>query len=349
MIVQQQSQPLAQAAPAANMAVAGSAPQAAYKNNVASYMKKEMNREICTFLASGQAKTGFPNLDQIIGHLFPGFYVLGAGSSLGKTTFALQLADQLIRDCEPVIYFTMEQSQLELVSKCIARRVALKCRTAPKYAVTALEVRRGASSQDIKDAYDELLLDADVFTIVQGDFSTDMSEIENTVEDYVKAVGKVPIIVIDYLQIIQEGQMMTDKAKVDGITKRLKILQRKYNAVVIAISSINRANYLLPIDFESFKESGSIEYSADVVWGLELQIINDQAFTTAKNDAQRRKLMAAAKAACPRKVELVCLKNRFGIATYRTGFLYYPQFELFTPDPNFKQIAVAGSMPQIIV
>lgn len=80
---------------------------------------------------------------------------------------------------------------------------------------------------------------------------------------------------VDYLQIVQEDSQMTDKAKIDSITKRLKILQRKHNAVVMVISSINRANYMLPIDFESFKESGSIEYSADVVWGLQLQIINE--------------------------------------------------------------------------
>lgn len=319
-----------------------------YKNNVTSYMKKELHQEINSFIASGGAKTGFVNLDGVIGNLYPGFYVLGAGSSLGKTTFLLQMADQLIADCEPVIYFTMEQSQLELVTKSLSRRTALKCRANPQYAKTAIQIRKGDVSQVVQDAYHDYLQDTDIFTIIQGDFSTNMDEIYRIVDDYVKTTGKIPIIMVDYLQIVQEDQS-TDKAKVDYITKRLKVLQRTYNTVVIAISSINRGNYMLPIDFESFKESGSIEYSADVVWGLQLQILNDPAFTQAKNPAQRRKLIAMAKAMSPRQVELVCLKNRYGIASYSCGFLYYPQYDLFTPDPNYKTGIAVSQTPRIII
>lgn len=319
-----------------------------YKDNVSSYMKTKLRPEINSFIASGNMKTGYANLDGIIGNLYPGFYVLGAGSSIGKTTFLLQMADQLITDCEPVIYFTMEQSQLELVTKSLSRRTALKCRASPQYAKTAIQIRKGDITQVVQDAYQDYLQDTDIFTIIQGDFSTDMKEIYRVVEDYVQTTGKVPVIMIDYLQIIQEDQP-TDKAKVDYITKSLKVLQRKYNAVVIAISSINRGNYMLPIDFESFKESGSIEYSADVVWGLQLQVLNDPAFSQAKNPAQRRKLIAIAKAASPRQVELVCLKNRYGIASYSCGFLYYPQYDLFTPDTNYKSATVVCPTPRIIV
>lgn len=168
-----------------------------------------------------------------------------------------------------------------------------------------------------------------------------------TYEENVKR-AQVPIIMVDYLQIIQEDQA-TDKAKVDYITKSLKVLQRTYNTVVIAISSINRGNYMLPIDFEAFKESGSIEFSADVLWGLQLQILNDPAFAQAKNQSQRRKLMAMAKAASPRQVELVCLKNRYGIASYSCGFLYYAQYDLFTPDPNYKTTTMVCPTPRIII
>lgn len=261
-----------------------------FTDNVSTYMRKKLSNEIKSFILSSNIQTGFSNLDKIIGKLYPGFYVLGAGSSIGKTTFLLQMADQMINDGKQVIYFT----------------------------------------------------------IVQGDFTTNIASINKTVDDYVKATNAVPVIMIDYLQIIQED-MLTDKAKVDYITKSLKILQRKYNTVVIAVSSINRSNYLLQIDFEAFKESGSIEYSADVVWGLQLQILNDPTFAQAKNVSQRRKLIAMAKAASPRKVELVCLKNRYGIASYSCGFLYYPQYDLFTPDISYKNSIVACPTPQTII
>lgn len=320
-----------------------------YKDNVSAYMKKQFNSDIQTFALSSNIVTGFPNLDKIIDRLYPGFYVLGAVSSIGKTSFLLQIADQMANNAEHVIYFTLEQSKLELVSKSLSRLTANKCRTNPKYAKTAIQIRKGDITQVVVDAYHDYLNDADYFTIVQGNFSTDLVTIEKTVEDYVKATGITPIVIVDYLQIVQEQQIHSDKEKVDYITRGLKILQQKYNTVVIAISSINRSNYLNPIDFESFKESGSIEYSADVIWGMQFQILNEPTFLQAKNVVQRRKMITMAKAATPRKIELTCLKNRYGIASYSCGFLYYPQFDLFTPDINYKTLPVGSSLPNIII
>ena len=48
------------------------------------------------------------------------------------------------------------------------------------------------------------------------------------------------------------------------------------------VSSLNRLNYTMPIELESFKESGSIEYTLDVVWGLELSILSDLKMQTAE-------------------------------------------------------------------
>ena len=76
------------------------------------------------FMQSKDRKTGFSNLDEQIGNLYPGLYVLGAISSLGKTTFACQLADQLSHQGEHVLYFSLEQSKYELVAKGLARLIA---------------------------------------------------------------------------------------------------------------------------------------------------------------------------------------------------------------------------------
>jgi hypothetical protein len=82
---------------------------------------------------------------------------------------------------------------------------------------------------------------------------------------------------------------------------------------------------------------------------MQLQILNDQIFTSSKGIAQKRALIATAKAESPRKVELVCLKNRYGIASYRCGFYYYPQFDLFRPDPNYNHPMMHNKAPQIIL
>ena len=86
-----------------------------------------------------------------------------------------------------------------------------------------------------------------------------------------------------------------------------------------------------PIDFESLKESGGIEYTCDVIWGLQLQCLNQGEFDKQNNIKERRKIIKEAKAADPRKIELVCLKNRYGRATFSCYFDYFPKYDLFQP------------------
>ena len=80
---------------------------------------------------------------------------------------------------------------------------------------------------------------------------------------------KTPVICLDYLQIVPSGKETT-KQGVDDSVRKLKKFQRDINTTLIVISSFNRANYTQGVSYESFKESGNIEYSADVVWGLQL-------------------------------------------------------------------------------
>ena len=100
------------------------------------------------------------------------------------------------------------------------------------------------------------------------------------------------------------------------------------------MASVNRSNYLTPIDFESLKESGGIEYTADVIWGLQLQCLNADLFDKAATEIKaKREMIKQAKAEEPRKIELVCLKNRYGIANFSCYFDYYAAKDLFEEMP----------------
>ena len=95
-----------------------------------------------------------------------------------------------------------------------------------------------------------------------------------SVGKYIKETGVNPVVIVDYLQVIAPtDKRMLTKDVVDSNVRALKKLQKDNDLVVILVSSLNRQNYLTPIDFESFKESGGIEYTADVIWGLQLSVI----------------------------------------------------------------------------
>ena len=67
-------------------------------------------------------KTGFSNIDEFSNFL-PGIYVLGGLPALGKTTFALQLSNQLAHSGETCILCSFEMSAGYLYSKLLAQEI----------------------------------------------------------------------------------------------------------------------------------------------------------------------------------------------------------------------------------
>ena len=137
------------------------------------------------------------------------------------------------------------------------------------------------------------------------------------------------------MKMWSQRNSQSTKEKIDSTVTELKRISRELDITVIVISSLNRANYLTPVDFESLKESGSIEYSADVIYGLQLRCINEDLFSKEGKLKEKRERIRTAKAASPREIELLCLKNRYGISSFSCFFNYYPENDLFTPATDF--------------
>jgi replicative DNA helicase len=298
-------------------------------DNVADYISQFMGDDIERF--KQDVKTGFPNLDEKSGGLYAGLYTVAAISSLGKTTFCAQLADQLAEAGQDVIFFSLEQSRLELVSKSIARLTAQKD---PAQAVDSLQIRKGRGGKIAREAAREYVQKVgDRLSVVEGNFNCNISFIGDYVRQYIRENKARPIVFIDYLQVLQpeetNGRTRSTKETVDTAVTALKRLSREMNLTIFIISSVNRANYLTPIDFESLKESGGIEYTCDVVWGLQFACLNEDLFSKDKKLKEKRERVNQAKNETPRKIELRCLKNRYGRANFSCSFDYFPRNDLF--------------------
>lgn len=325
-------------------AVRAAAAKVLKPDNIIDYLDNIFTKDIAQLKNYKEVKTGFSNLDNKIGSLYPGLYAIGAISSLGKTTFTHQIADQIAAAGHDVLFFSLEQSRFELASKSIAR---LTAQANIHNASNALSIRKGdifGTGSDKEKAVLKAYQDykravGDKISIIEGNFDTNIDTIKTTVENYIKNNGVKPIVIVDYLQVIQSdpAQKVTTREAIDIIVTELKRLSRDKDIVVIVISSLNRNNYLSPIDFESFKESGGIEYTSDVVWGLQLQAMNNDIFNKEKGLKEKRELVRKAKAENPRKIEFVCLKNRYGRSSFKIGFIYYPEFDYFEPDPSYTE------------
>lgn len=312
-------------------------------------------------LLSTSYKTGFGRLDEVSGGIYPGLYVLGALSGMGKTSYCLQMADQMAAAGQHVIYVTLEQSPAELVSKSLAR-IEYLTRHHPARSetrrITALDIRldpRHRQSPEYLRALETYKTQsADRLSLLVGTFTTTIDTICDHVVAHIAATGQKPIVIVDYLQIIKPapgaapgaGKDTALRQQIDEHVQRLKLLSRENVLPVIVICSLNRTNYFTPFDLDSIKESGGIEYTADVVWGLQLKCVHnmtEKALNMFARDhpelkiKDRRDLMELAKEQNPREMELVCAKNRFG-RCYKLDLWYDAQVDTF----SFEAPALLG-------
>lgn len=285
--------------------------------------------------------TGFKKLDELSGGLQSGLYFLAAISSLGKTTLASQLADNVAAAGKRVLYFSLEQSRAELVSKSLARQIAL---SDPLSKISSISIRRGFNQLETAQAATDYVKRTgfNLSIIEAGGQCVDAAYVKAVVEKF-----KPNVAIIDYLQIMDSKVNGTPREKIDRNVLELKRLSREKGITVFVISSINRNAYLSPIDFESFKESGGIEFSADVVYGLQLQALSESLFQTDKDVVKKRERIKQAKLEIPRKLELVCLKNRFGQTAFSVNFEYNPIQELFYEDSKPQWIHWAESVTEL--
>lgn len=111
------------------------------------------------------------------------------------------------------------------------------------------------------------------------DNNINIKTIEDKIKRHIAITNKKPFVVIDYLQIIQDtDKYLNDKQRIDKILTDLKRLARDNDITILLISSLNRGAYTQEISLDSFKDSGNIEYTADLLLGLQAEItenIND--------------------------------------------------------------------------
>ena len=290
--------------------------------------------------------TGFASLDTILdGGLYSGLYCIGAVSALGKTTFCLQMAENIAQAGHDVLIFSLETSEDELIAKGISRLTciySLQEYGNTEYAKTTRGILTGSRYESydktemnvIKKAISEYEKYGEHIYITEGMGDIGINEIKDNVERYIRLTGKYPVVFIDYLQIISPANFKyTDKQNIDKNVLELKRLSRDCHIPIVSISSFNRENYTAPVNLTSFKESGAIEYSSDVLIGLQYQGMDYCDGETDKaRDKRIRELISEqsykGQSGETQKIQIKVLKNRNGHKGNMT-IDFYPKFNYF--------------------
>jgi len=287
--------------------------------------------------------TGFENLDNILdGGFYPGLYFLGANSSTGKTSFLLQIADNIAQGGNIVLFFSLEMSANELIAKSLSRLSVINDIELYNSTIHAKTTRGILLGRFYDDTERELInksieqysdFGGNLF-ITEGVGNVGVQTIKEKAEAILKAKRKPPVVIIDYLQILAPFDLkMTDKQNTDKNVLELKRLSRDFGVPILGISSFNRENYSAPVRMASFKESGAIEYSSDVLIGLQYdgwdykegEKDNDR---LARLVAIRKKIRELGKNGSAQPIQAKILKNRNGVQD-ELFFNFFPRFNYF--------------------
>ncbi|MFA6513836.1 MAG: replicative DNA helicase [Patescibacteria group bacterium] len=210
--------------------------------------------------------TGFPDLDNVLAGLQKSdLIILAARPSVGKTSFALDIARQAaIKSKEGVGIFSLEMSKEQLVDRmlCSQANVSLwKMRTGN------LSDKEGDNDfAKIGEAMGKLA-EAPIYIDDSGTLSIMEIRAKARRLQMEKGLG---LIVIDYLQLMEGRGKYGDNRvqEIAEISRGLKSIARELNIPILALAQLSRAveaiSPAIP-KLSHLRDSGSIEQDADIV------------------------------------------------------------------------------------
>ena len=239
--------------------------------------------------------TGFSTLDKYITGLNKSdFILIGARPAMGKTSFALNLAQNVTMYAKKkCIFFSLEMSKKQLADRLLASFAGIPSQ---KLLTGELDKDEWARLGNAAGAFNdvELYLD-DTASITVPEIKSRVMRLKN-----------VDIIIIDYLSLIQAATKRDNRAQeVSEITRHLKMLAKDVMIPVVCCAQLNRGTEgrgkSHKPQLSDLRESGSIEQDADIV-----MFLYREEYYKGELDEEKQEDVDIS------KTELIVAKNRHG-------------------------------------
>lgn len=207
--------------------------------------------------------SGFYDLDAIIqGFQNSDLIIIAGRPSMGKTALCLKIAVNILKNYKvPILFFSLEMSKEQLIYRLLASETE----------VSNTQLRSGNISKEDWLRLNKIIRNLSSLPFFIDD-TPDLSiiDIRNKIKKIIFEQAQVGLIIIDYLQLMQNSKFQHDNRvqELSIITRSLKLLAREFNIPIITLSQLsrnveNRINKR-PI-LSDLRESGSIEQDADLV------------------------------------------------------------------------------------
>jgi replicative DNA helicase len=207
--------------------------------------------------------TGFADLDKMTSGLQPSdLIILAARPSMGKTSFALMLAENAAISAGAVVgMFSLEMSKESLVMRMLCSQGNIDAQRFRNGFLSRLEWAQIAKSLGV-------LADTKIFL----DDTPGLSVLEMRAKARRLAAEqkKLDLIIVDYLQLMSGSSKRVEsrQQEVSQISRELKGLAKELNVPLVALSQLSRAPESRSDhrpQLADLRESGALEQDADVV------------------------------------------------------------------------------------
>lgn len=239
--------------------------------------------------------SGFYDLDLLTqGFQKSDLIIIAGRPSMGKTALGLNIALNILKESkQPILFFSLEMSKEQIMYRLLSIEAN----------INQTRLKSGKLYKD-----DWLKLNQIIKVMSKIPFFIDdmpnlsIQEIQLKIKTILFEQGKIGLIIIDYLQLMQNPKSKIENRvqEISIITRALKNIARQFSIPIIALSQLSR-NVENRVDkkpiLSDLRESGSIEQDADVV----LMLYKNQDFHTKQNEIQDYQL-----------TELIIAKQRNG-------------------------------------
>jgi replicative DNA helicase len=251
--------------------------------------KEAMNVITMMMMKKGEmtgAPSGFHDLDRLtFGFQRQEMIVLAARPSMGKTSFALNIAEAVTLPKKgaafPTLIFSLEMSGAQLALRMLCSRARVNM----KLLRDGLLSKNGEEQKSLVGAADEF---AKAPLFIDDSSSLSIMQLRAKARR-VHARNKLGLIIVDYLQLLSPTDSRVPREQqVAEASRGLKALAKELDVPVLVLSQLNRSSEKenRAPRLADLRESGSIEQDADVVLMLARPKDADEKFQVAADSAE---------------------------------------------------------------
>lgn len=247
--------------------------------------------------------TGYSALDEILGGLRKQEYILlGARPSIGKTALAVNIAENLLIQNKSIAFFSFEMSEQQLVERLLKGMALVE--TGYKKSMSVGEwgkLQKAANYLSSKKLF------------IDDNPNKTVSDMQSMCRKLKRTEG-LDLVVIDYLQKVKSSHGGTKREQLEQVSNDIKNMAKMLNVPILVVSSLSRANETREVKvpvMSDLRETGQLEFDADVIMFLHREYYYNRANEDIKRDA-----------------DIIVAKNRNG-KIGRTKLIWYEEYTKF--------------------